>query len=197
VNARRNLRVFLLEALVCAVKQIAIALLSLAVTVGSLFGADPKKTPAPGTDDLSRYIAMGGTPGGQITLRNASGRTVGTASMAGSRTKTFRDSSGRTTGAASTQGGQTVFRDAEGRTVWTATTSGTKTVTYRAAAGHIQRTASESGNSITFRDAAGRTTSTVQPFGTGATIRDASGRTLGASSTTGGKPPVATKRQGR
>jgi hypothetical protein len=35
-------------------KQIAIALVSLAVTTGLLFAADTKKTAVPGTDDLSR-----------------------------------------------------------------------------------------------------------------------------------------------
>jgi hypothetical protein len=35
-------------------KQIVIALLSLALTTGSLFAADTKKTAVPGTDDLSR-----------------------------------------------------------------------------------------------------------------------------------------------
>ena len=105
-------------------QQIAIALLSLAVTTGSLFAADTKRAAAPGTDDLSRYVAAKPTPGGQTTLRDASGRTLGTASTVGSRTTTFRDSGGHTTGSATMQGSQTVFLDASGRTVWTATASG-------------------------------------------------------------------------
>ena len=105
-------------------KPFTIVLLSLAVTTGSLRAADTKKAVTPGTDDLSRYVAVKAAPGGQTTLRDAAGRTLGTASTLGIRTTTFRDSSGRTTGSASIQGSQTVFRDASGRTVWTATTSG-------------------------------------------------------------------------
>ena len=144
-------------------KQFAFALLSLMVTTGSLFAADTKKPAVPGTDDLSRYVAAKPTPGGQTTLRDVSGRTLGTASTVGSRTTTFRDSGGRTTGSAAIQGNQTVFRDASGRTVWTATTSGGQTTTYRDAAGRTQRTASQSGSSITFRDAPGRTRAPCSP----------------------------------
>src|SRR5664279_4520441 len=61
-------------------KQIAIVLVSLAVTTGSLFAVDTKRTVVPGSDDLSRYVAAKPTPGGQTTLRDASGRTLGTAS---------------------------------------------------------------------------------------------------------------------
>lgn len=143
-------------------KQFAFALLSLMVSTGSLFAADTKKPAVPGTDDLSRYVAAKPTPGGQTTLRDVSGRTLGTASTVGSRTTTFRDSGGRTTGSAAIQGNQTVFREASGRTVWTATTSGGKTTTYRDAAGRTQRTASQSGSSITFRNATGFA-ATLQP----------------------------------
>ena len=177
--------------------KFVVALLSLDVTAGPLFAADPRQTAVPGMDDLSRYVAIQATPGGQTTLRDASGRTLGTASTLGSRTTTFRDSSGRTTGTATTQGHQTVFRDASGRTVWTATTSGSRTTTYRDGAGRIQRTASESASSVAFRDAAGRTTSMVQRTGSRATARDPSGRAIGTMSTTGGKPPVTAKRAGR
>ena len=170
-----------------AMKPLVIALLTLGVTTGSLFAADAKGGAVPGTDDLSRYVATKARPGGQTSLRGASGRTLGTASMFGTRTMTFRDSSGRTTGSASNEGNRTVFRDSSGRTVWTAMTSGSHTITYRDAAGRTQRTASESGSSITFRDPSGRTTSTVQPARSSATIRDASGRTLGTGSTTGAK----------
>ena len=174
-------------------RYFAIALLVVAVTAGPTWAAEPKKVAVPGTDDLSRNVATKATPGAQTTLRDASGRTVGTASTAGTGTTTFRDSSGRTTGSATHQGSQTVFRDASGRTVWTATTSGSHRVTYRDAAGRVEKTASQSGSSITFRDASGRTSTTVQPAGLSATARDASGRTIGASTTTGGKQPSTTK----
>ena len=105
-------------------RHFVIALLVVAVTAGPTWAADTKKAAVPGTDDLSRNVATKATPGAQTTLRDASGRTVGTASTAGTGTTTFRDSSGRTTGSAAVQGSQTVFRDAAGRTVWTATTSG-------------------------------------------------------------------------
>jgi hypothetical protein len=57
----------------------AIALLSLAVAAGSLFAAEPMKASVPGTDDVSRYVAAKATPGGKTVLRDASGRTVGSA----------------------------------------------------------------------------------------------------------------------
>ena len=100
-------------------KRLIIALLALAMTAFSGWAADAKRITVPGTDDMSRYLARPATPAGQSTLRDASGRTVGTVSTAGSR-MTFRDSSGRTTGSASVEGGRTVFRDASGRTVGTA-----------------------------------------------------------------------------
>jgi hypothetical protein len=61
-------------------KQFIFALLSYAVTTGVLSVADTKTTAMPGTDDLSRYVATKATPRGQASLRDASGRTVGTAS---------------------------------------------------------------------------------------------------------------------
>jgi len=77
------------------VGQIAIALLSVAVTAGSLFAANTKKAPVPGTDDLSRYVAAQAPTGGQTTLRDASGRTLGTASTvipSDGMTEKFNDS---------------------------------------------------------------------------------------------------------
>jgi YD repeat-containing protein len=126
-------------------KPFLVLLLSLMMTTGSLFAADTKRTAAPGTDDLSHYVAAKTPPGGQTTLRDVSGRTLGTASTLGTRTTTFRDSGGRTTGTATIQGNQTVFRDASGRTVGTAATSGSRTTTYRDAAGRTQGSSSESG----------------------------------------------------
>ncbi len=184
MNAQLAVPVSLLETLHWAMTKVALALLALTVSTRSPLAADTKSVAVPGADDLTRYIATRSSPGGQTTLRDASGRTLGSANKLGLRTTMFRDSSGHTTGSATTQGSQTVFRDASGRTLWTATTSGGQTVTYRDAAGRVQRTASESGRTVTFRDPAGRTTSTVQRAGSSATLRDASGRTLGTSLTT-------------
>ena len=103
-------------------KRFVISLLSVAMSLGSLFADDPKKTTMRGRDDLRRYVAAHAAPGGQTTFRGASGRTLGTARTVGTRT-TFRDQAGRTTGTASVEGGRTVFRDASGRTVGTATFS--------------------------------------------------------------------------
>src|SRR5205823_8481526 len=167
-----------------AMKRLAIALLSIAMTAGCLFAGDTTRPVVPGTDDLSQSVVSRATPGGQTILRDASGRTLGTANTVGTRT-TFRDSSGRTTGIGTFEGNRTVFRDASGRTVWTATTSSCATTTYRDAAGRTQRTASEAQRRTIFRDVSGRTTSTVQRAGLSATVRDARGRTLGTSSTTG------------
>ena len=174
-------------------KHFVIALLVVAVTAGPTWAADTRKVAVPGTDDLSRNVATKATPGAQTTLRDASGRTVGTASTAGTGTTTFRDSSGRTTGSAAVQGSQTVFRDASGLTVWTATKSGSQTTIYRDASGRTQRSQSELGGQTTFRDAGGRTSSTVRPAGSSAIARDASGCTIGTSTTTGGKQPGTAK----
>ncbi|MEI7939998.1 MAG: hypothetical protein WCK27_25215 [Verrucomicrobiota bacterium] len=174
-------------------KHFVIALLVVAVTAGPAWAADTRKVAVPGTDDLSRNIATKATPGAQTTLRDASGRTVGTASTAGTGTTTFRDSSGRTTGSSAVQGSQTVFRDASGRTVWTATKSGSQTTSYRDATGRTQRSASEINGRITFRDGSGRRTSTVEQSRSSATARDASGRTIGTTSTTGVKQPGTAK----
>jgi hypothetical protein len=60
----------------------------------------------------------------QTTFRDSSGRTTGTATTNSNGTKTFRDASGRTTGTATTNSsGTTTFRDAGGRTTGTATRS--------------------------------------------------------------------------
>jgi YD repeat-containing protein len=162
-----------------AMKQFCLFLL-LGVAVGSANAADTNKTASPGREDLRRYVAAEAKPGKQTTLRDASGRTLGTASTAGIRT-TFRDQAGRTTGVASIEGNRTVFRDASGRTIGTATTSGQQT-TYRDAAGRTQAISAAAGGRTTFRNSAGRTTTTVQSAGATTTARDASGRTVGTSS---------------
>ena len=117
----------------CAMKELAIALLSLAVATGSMVAADTKKTAVPGTDDMSRYVSVKAIPGEPNTLQDASGRTLGTARTVGTRT-TFRDSTGRMTGIATTDGNKTIFHDASGRTVGTATTSNGQT-SFRDASG--------------------------------------------------------------
>jgi hypothetical protein len=63
----------------------------------------------------------------QTTFRDASGRTIGTATTDSQGTTTFRDAGGRTTGTAThgnqgSAGGTTTFRDADGRTTGTAST---------------------------------------------------------------------------
>jgi uncharacterized protein YfaS (alpha-2-macroglobulin family) len=61
--------------------------------------------------------------GEQITLRDASGRTIGTATTDSQGTTTFRDAGGRMMGTASRSGqGTTTFRDAGGQTTGTAST---------------------------------------------------------------------------
>jgi uncharacterized SAM-binding protein YcdF (DUF218 family) len=57
----------------------------------------------------------------QTTVRDSSGRTVGTVSTDSQGTRTFRDASGRTTGTATRDSsGTTTFRDSQGRTTGTA-----------------------------------------------------------------------------
>ena len=57
----------------------------------------------------------------QTIFRDSSGRTTGTATTSSSGTTTFRDSSGRTTGTATrNSSGTTTFRDSSGRTIGTA-----------------------------------------------------------------------------
>ena len=58
-------------------KRFSIALLLFGVTSGWLVAADAKRTTAPGSDDLSRYVATKATQGGHTTLRDSAGRTVG------------------------------------------------------------------------------------------------------------------------
>ena len=67
---------------------------------------------------LAQRATTGG--GNQTVIRDAGGRTVGTATTNGNVT-TFRDAGGRTTGTATTNGNQTVIRDAGGRNVGSAT----------------------------------------------------------------------------
>jgi hypothetical protein len=60
--------------------------------------------------------------GEQQVIRDASGRTIGTATTNSQGTTVFRDAGGRTTGTASTTpGGFTTFRDSSGRTTGTTT----------------------------------------------------------------------------
>jgi hypothetical protein len=57
----------------------------------------------------------------QTTFRDASGRTIGTATTNSQGTTTFRDAGGRTTGTVTTDSnGTKTFRDATGRTTGTA-----------------------------------------------------------------------------
>jgi hypothetical protein len=66
-------------------------------------------------------LAMPAMAQNQTTLRDASGRTVGTVTTDSYGTRTFRDASGRTTGTATTDSqGTTTFRDSGGRTTGTA-----------------------------------------------------------------------------
>jgi hypothetical protein len=63
----------------------------------------------------------------QTVIRDAGGRTVGTATTDSQGTTTFRDAGGRTTGTAThsdqgSAGSTTTFRDAGGRTTGTAST---------------------------------------------------------------------------
>lgn len=72
------------------------------------------------------YTAARAEPSQQV-IRDASGRTTGTATTDSQGTTTFRDSRGSTTGTASpsfggSAGNTTTFRDAGGRTTGTVTT---------------------------------------------------------------------------
>lgn len=61
----------------------------------------------------------------QTTFRDSSGRTIGTATTDSAGSRTFRDAGGRTTGSASTDsGGSTTFRDSGGRPTGSASTGG-------------------------------------------------------------------------
>jgi hypothetical protein len=62
------------------------------------------------------------TAGEQTIIRDAQGRTTGTASPQGDGTVKFRDSSGRVIGSATTDpGGQTRYYDESGRSLGTST----------------------------------------------------------------------------
>ena len=63
-------------------------------------------------------VARAGERDPQQTFRDASGRTIGTATRSGNQT-IFRDAGGRTTGSATTNGNQTIFRDNRGSTTGT------------------------------------------------------------------------------
>jgi YD repeat-containing protein len=67
-------------------------------------------------------LAFATAAAAQITLRDASGRIIGTVNTNSNSTRTFRDGAGRITGTASPDSnGTTTFRDASGRTTGTAT----------------------------------------------------------------------------
>ena len=52
------------------------------------------------------------------TIRDATGKVVGTATTSGNKT-IYRDATGKTTGTATTEGNRTIYRDAPGKTVGT------------------------------------------------------------------------------
>ena len=70
--------------------------------------------------------------------------------------ETIRDATGKVVGTATTDGNRTVYRDATGKTTGTATKDGNRTI-YRDATGKAVGTATESGNRTAYRDATGKT----------------------------------------
>lgn len=52
------------------------------------------------------------------TIRDATGKVVGTATTSGNKT-IYRDATGKTTGTATKDGNRTIYRDATGKTVGT------------------------------------------------------------------------------
>ena len=88
------------------------------------------------------YSGIGGQSGDRTTFRDASGRTLGSATQSGSRT-TFRDSSGRTVASAVTTGNRKTVRDASGRTIESASTNRDRT-TFRSSSGSSLGSASQS-----------------------------------------------------
>lgn len=151
---------------------------------GGLAGADG--TNGVGVSDLGRYLTARGLGEGNYTLRDASGRLVGTAQTTGGRT-VLRDSSGRLTGTITTSGNHSTFRDASGRQQGSASALSSGTVNYRDGSGRLVGSSTTSGAGQTsFRDAAGRSSGAAQPAGSGvgATLRDGSGRLQGSISGT-------------
>lgn len=76
---------------------------------------------------ITLSLATSPVHGQQTVIRDAGGRTIGTASTDSGGQTTFRDSGGRTTGTATqsfqgSAGSTTTFRDAGGRTTGTAST---------------------------------------------------------------------------
>ena len=55
---------------------------------------------------------------GRETIRDATGKVVGTATTNGNKT-IYRDATGKTTGTATKEGNRTIYRDATGKTVGT------------------------------------------------------------------------------
>lgn len=163
-------------------------------------GAGVAGTNAVGLTDLGRYMTARGLGEGSYTLRDSSGRLVGTAQTTGSRT-VLRDSSGRMTGSISTSGNQSTFRDAAGRYQGGASAgSSSSTVTYRDATGRLVGSANVSGGGqAVFRDSAGRLSGAAQPSGSGvgATLRDSSGRLVGSVAGTSKVPPERPAKAGK
>lgn len=73
--------------------------------------------------------------------------------------ETIRDATGKVVGTATTSGNKTIYRDATGKTTGTATKDGNRTI-YRDATGKTVGTATESGSGTTYRDATGKTVGT-------------------------------------
>jgi hypothetical protein len=103
-------------------KGISILLLGLLIVIPVSLSANAGSTLSPGTDDIIRHAATKTAPGSRTTIRDNSGRILGTANTVGQNT-TVRDNSGRIIGTATVQAGRTVFRDSSGRTVWTVSSS--------------------------------------------------------------------------
>ena len=72
-------------------------------------------------------LASGAFCGERETIRDATGKVVGTATTDGNRT-VYRDATGKTTGTATTGGNRTIYRDATGKTVGTGFRIRSKTV---------------------------------------------------------------------
>lgn len=168
-------------------KPLSVILGLIALNVSHLHAGEPAPAAQLGASDLTRYVATHRPQSGLTILRDANGRTVGTANSTPSGMMTFRDSNGRAAGTATTLGNQTIFRDANGRTAWTATSAGDNMIIYRDANGQTLRTAHKMGPVTIFRDGAGRLTQTISPNTATTTARKASGRMSGTASTTGAK----------
>lgn len=89
------------------------------------------------------YWAISNDSGERSTVRDASGRTIETASSNRDRT-TFRSASGRSLGTANQSRNQITFRDASGRTTGLASNNGNRT-TFRDSSGRSTGSASSTG----------------------------------------------------